>query len=89
VTYKFKAVRYGVAYKYHGKYNQPDVVGLFEQQTHTVSKWIPNYLLDSEKKLPIGAFVILEGWYFHSGSTGNGYTVFYWMRGDLWCWRMV
>jgi murein DD-endopeptidase MepM/ murein hydrolase activator NlpD len=75
VTYKFKAVRYGVAYKYN-QYKEPTVVGLFQEQTHVIPTWKPKYLDDNDKGVPIGAFVISGTWYFHSGSEDtNSYTV--------------
>ena len=44
------------------------IVGLAQEQTHTVSGWIPEYLSEISR-FPKGAYIIYDSHYLHSGST--------------------
>ena len=67
--YTFKAIRFGLAYKWNGNFmKEPEIVGLAEAQTHVISGWLPKYLSEING-FPKGAYIIYGGHYFHSGST--------------------
>jgi LysM repeat protein len=72
----FKAVRFGIAYKYKGGYDKPGWTGYTSAKRFVVQNWLPKYLEDSAKDLPVGAFVVNGTFYIHTGARDTAkYTV--------------
>lgn len=72
--YGFKALRYGLAYKWQGQFNSPTIVGLSQEKSYTIQGWLPNYLSEIPG-FPKGAYVIEGAHYFHSGNTKDYHPV--------------
>lgn len=68
ITKSFKAVRFGIAYKYKGGYDKPDWTGFTEYHKYIVQSWKPEYLAGNPKNLPPGAFGVYKGFYIHTGA---------------------
>ena len=64
----FKAVRFGIAYKYKGGYEKPGWTGLTAYHKYTIKEWKADYLAGNPKDLPAGAFVVYGGFYIHTGA---------------------
>lgn len=64
----FKAVRFGIAYKYKGGYKQPGWTGYYNYRRIVVKSWNPIFLVDNDKQLPAGAFIVLGGFLIHTGA---------------------
>ena len=72
----FNVVRYGVGYKYNGRYIEPGYTGYFNYYKFTVKEWLGDYLVGHKDEVPAGAFKVNETFYLHTGSEDiTSYTV--------------
>ncbi len=64
----FKAVRFGIAYRYKGGYEKPGWTGFTENHRFVVYDWNPEYLTGNSKNLPKGAFAVYKSFLIHTGA---------------------
>lgn len=60
----FRTFRFGVQQKAGAS---PRVVGLMDQQTHTIKAWLPNYRVHSAASQEIGAWQVYDNFLIHDG----------------------
>lgn len=61
----FSVFRFGVTRK--DEKSEPFVVGLSDQQTHVIKRWMPTYSPHSAKSTEIGAWQIYDSFLIHDG----------------------
>ena len=62
---EFEVIRFGVQQK--TTKHQPQVVGLANDQTHAVKKWLPHYSVQSASSEEVGAWQVFGDFLIHDG----------------------